>query len=135
MTGWGSTRCSRLALALAIPPLICAGLRQTATAATVTVTNTGARAGTTVVQVYVGDAEASVPRPVKELKGFAKVHLAAGESRSVTIALDARAFAFFDVAAQGWRVEAGQFGISVGFSSADLRAVASVTLPGQMLPV
>ena len=105
------------------------------TTVSVTVTNTGAREGATVVQIYVGDTEASVARPVKELKGFAKVRLAAGESRRVTIALAARAFAFFDVAAQGWRIEAGQFDISVGFSAADLRAVASVTLPGQMLPL
>ena len=100
----------------------------------VTVTNTGDRRGT-VVQVYVGDAEASVPRPVKELKGFAKVSLAAGREPRMTITLDARAFAFFDVAAQGWRIEAGQFDISVGLSSADLRASVSVTRPAQMLPL
>ncbi len=109
----------------------------TATGATVsvTVTNTGDRAGATVVQVYVGDVEATVARPVKELKGFAKVHLAAGESRTVTVALDARAFAFFDVAAAGWRIEAGRFDISVGLSAVDLRGTVSLSLLAQMLPL
>ena len=100
-----------------------------------TVTNTGARAGSTVVQVYVGDPEASVPRPVKELKGFAKIRLEPGESRLVEIALEPRAFAYFDVAAAAWRIEAGAFEISAGFSAADLRLSGQVTLPGRMLPV
>ncbi len=100
-----------------------------------TVTNTGARAGSTVVQVYVGDVEASVPRPKKELKGFAKVHLNAGESRRVTIALNDRAFAFFDVTAGQWRIEAGAFEISTGFSAADLRAATVVSRTAALLPV
>lgn len=102
---------------------------------TVTLTNTGDRVGSTVVQVYVGDPQASVPRPVKELKGFAKVTLEPGASREVEVALDARAFAFFDVAAQGWRIEAGEFVVSVGFSATDLRARATVTRGGQTLPL
>ncbi len=102
---------------------------------TVTLTNTGARAGSTVVQVYVGDLEASVARPVKELKGFAKVTLAAGESRVVRVALRPRDFAFYDLAAGLWRVEAGKFAISAGFSATDLRATAEVTMAGQKLPL
>ena len=100
-----------------------------------TVTNTGARAGSTVVQVYVGDLDASVPRPMKELKGFAKVHLAADESRRVTMLLDDRAFAFFDVTAGQWRIEAGAFEISTGFSVADLRSVTVVQKAAALLAV
>jgi beta-glucosidase len=96
--------------------------------------NTGDRAGSTVVQVYVGDVEASVPRPKKELKGFAKVHLVAGESATVTIPLDPRAFAFFDLTVGQWRIEAGAFEVSTGFSAADLRAVTVVEMVGALLP-
>jgi beta-glucosidase len=98
-------------------------------------TNTGARAGASVVQVYVGDVEASVVRPLRELKGFAKVRLAAGESRVVEVALDDRAFAFFDVAAQVWRVEAGEFRVSVGLSSADIAASVLMTRGAAVLPL
>ena len=107
----------------------------TSTGVTATVTNTGARAGSTVVQVYVGDVAASVPRPIKELKGFAKLHLAAGESCKVTIALDDRAFAFFDVTAAQWRIEAGAFEISTGFSATDLRSVSTVERAAALLAV
>ena len=98
-------------------------------------TNTGAREGATVVQVYVGDVEASVPRPKKELKGFAKLALKAGESRAVEVALNARAFAFFDVAAQVWRIEAGAFEVSLGFSASDLNASVMVRRGAEVLPV
>ncbi len=91
--------------------------------------NTGANSGTTVVQLYVGDPEASVPRPEKELKAFAKVHLKAGEVRDITFTLTDRDFAFWDVAAQNWRVEAGRFVISAGFSAIDLRASVEVVRP------
>jgi beta-glucosidase len=88
-----------------------------------------------VVQVYVGDPEASVARPLKELKGFAKATLDPGASREVEVALDARAFAFFDVAVGGWRIEAGRFEISAGFSATDLRASAEISRAGEMLPL
>ncbi len=101
----------------------------------VTLTNTGARAGATVVQVYVGDVECSVPRPVKELKGFAKVRLQPGEGRQIEVALDPRAFAFFDVAAQLWRIEDGAFDLSVGFSAQDLRQTRRVTRSAATLPL
>jgi beta-glucosidase len=94
--------------------------------ATVTVTNTGARAGSTVVQLYVSDAEASSPRPAKELKAFAKVALDAGESRQVTLTLDARSFAFFRAEAKHWLVESGDFTLHVGQSSADLPLTATI---------
>lgn len=92
----------------------------------VTVTNTGERRGAEVVQVYVGDLEASVDRPLRELAGFAKVRLDPGESRRVEVALDERAFAFWGDA--GWRVEPGAFRIEVGRSSRDLPLSAEVVL-------
>jgi beta-glucosidase len=86
----------------------------------VTVTNTGERSGSDVVQVYVRDRESSVHRPDKELKGFAKVHLAPGASSVASIPLDRRAFAIWDVAAHDWLVEAGTFDVVVARSSADV---------------
>lgn len=94
--------------------------------ATVTLTNTGARAGSTVVQLYVSDTESSSPRPAKELKAFAKVALAPGESRQVTLTLDARSFAFFRTEAKHWLVESGDFTLRVGQSSADLPLTATI---------
>jgi len=79
--------------------------------------------------VYVGEAKPSVPRPAKELKGFSRVELAAGETRHVTNSLDARAFAFYDVAGKHGQADAGNFSILVGESSADTPLTASVSLP------
>jgi beta-glucosidase len=81
------------------------------------VTNTGHREGAEVAEVYVGDSHASIPRPVKELKGFAKVNLKPGESKRVTLKLDRRAFSFYDVAKKNWKAEPGAFAILVGGSS------------------
>ncbi|WCO68075.1 glycoside hydrolase family 3 C-terminal domain-containing protein [Iamia majanohamensis] len=86
---------------------------------TVRVTNTGDRAGSDVVQVYVRDREAALPRPDKELKGFAKVHLEAGASEVVTVVLDRRSFAVWDVPTHAWLVETGTFDVVVARSSAD----------------
>jgi beta-glucosidase len=99
------------------------------------VTNTGARAGQTVVQAYVHPAKAPVDRPDRELKAFAKLSLAPGETTEVELDLSARAFAWFDVAAQAWQVTAGDYRISVGFSSADIRAEGAVAQAGRSLPV
>jgi beta-glucosidase len=93
------------------------------------VTNTGSRAGSEVAQVYVGEAKPSVPRPAKELKGFSRVELAAGETKHVTPLLDARAFAFYDAAGKHWQADAGTFAILVGDSSAETPLSATVTLP------
>ena len=82
-------------------------------------------AGSDVVQIYVRDVESSVHRPDKELKGFAKVHLAPGESADVAVALDRRSFAVWDVAAHDWLVERGDFEIVVARSSVDV--VATLT--------
>lgn len=100
----------------------------------VTLTNTGARPGAEVVQVYLGDPEASVDRPVRELVGFAKVRLAPGESRRVEVVLDERAFAFWDTGAGdgsnegGWVVEPGAFRVEVGASSRDIRLATEIRL-------
>jgi beta-glucosidase len=92
------------------------------------VTNTGTRAGADVAQVYVGDGHAKVPRPPKELKGFAKVALAPGESRRVTVELNRRSFSYYDVKAKQWHAEPGVFRILVGRSSADIQLSAPLTL-------
>ena len=91
----------------------------------VEVCNTGSRAGAQVVQLYVRDVDSTLARPEKELKAFAKVQLDPGESTTVTLSLDRGAFAVWDVASGGWRVEAGEFELLVGTSSAD---IASRTL-------
>ncbi len=81
------------------------------------VTNTGQRAGAEVAEVYVADGHASVARPAKELKGFAKVQLKPGETQTITVALDRRAFAYYDVKKKDWAVAPGEFTILVGGSS------------------
>lgn len=104
-------------------------------AATVTasVTNTGQRAGAEVVQVYVGDVEASVARPLRELKGFVKVYLEPGQTRQVSCQLDERAFAFWSRRLQQWVVESGEFLIAVGRSSRDLVATEAITIDAPRL--
>jgi beta-glucosidase len=82
-----------------------------------TLTNTGTRAGAEVAQVYVGERHPKVPRPVKELKGFARVALQPGESREVTVELDRRAFSYYDESSADWKLQPGRFDISVGGSS------------------
>jgi beta-glucosidase len=94
---------------------------------TVTVTNTGDRAGDEVVQLYVRDPAASVTRPVLELKGFVRVELAAGESRTVTFETPVGQLGFHD-RDLGYVVEPGRFDVFVGPSSADLVEVGSVTV-------
>ena len=79
------------------------------------------REGAEVVQLYVQDVQASVPRPLKELKGFEKVSLRAGQAKVVSITLDARAMSFYDVTRKQWTVEPGQFKILIGSSSRDIR--------------
>jgi beta-glucosidase len=100
---------------------------------TASVTNTGRRSGAEVVQVYVGDIEASVARPLRELKGFVKVHLEPGETQQVSCQLDDRAFAFWSRRFQRWVVESGEFMIAVGSSSRDLVATETITLDAPRL--
>jgi beta-glucosidase len=88
----------------------------------VSVKNTGKRAGAEVVQLYLGDMEASVPRPAKELKGFNKVFLEPGESKTLTITLTPRDLSFWDVKSQDWLAEEGQFKVMIGSSVANIQA-------------
>jgi beta-glucosidase len=92
------------------------------------VRNTGRRAGAEVAQIYVRDVESSLPRPLKELKGFRKIFLKAGEKQRVTVTLPANAFSFYDPARGGWLLEAGDFHITVGASSRDIRLEGKVRL-------
>ncbi|WP_062380061.1 glycoside hydrolase family 3 C-terminal domain-containing protein [Demequina pelophila] len=92
----------------------------------VSVTNVGERAGAEVVQAYVGDPESAVDRPVRELKGFAKVRLEPGETARVRIELDRRAFAYWGE--RGWTVDPGAFLVEVGASSRDIRASQRIVL-------
>ncbi len=101
----------------------------------VDVTNSGPVRGMETVQVYVHDVQSTLVRPVRELKGFAKVELEPGETKRVTVALDARAFAFWHVLHQQWVVESGDFDLLVGASSADMRVQARVRVEStQVLP-
>jgi beta-glucosidase len=83
------------------------------------VSNTGTRVGTAVPQVYIANPTASVPRPPKELKGFTKITLQPGETRRVSVPLDVRSLAYYDVKGRQWRAEAGKYTVLVGGSSAD----------------
>ncbi|PJJ47726.1 glycoside hydrolase family 3 C-terminal domain-containing protein [Hymenobacter chitinivorans] len=93
-----------------------------------TVTNTGKTAGAEVVQVYVHDDQAAVKRPEKELKGFDKVFLKPGESKTVTVNLDTNAFQYYDESKKQWVLEPGKFDVLVGSSSRDIRLTGNVTL-------
>lgn len=95
---------------------------------TVRVTNTGDRAGAEVVQLYIADKESSLPRPVKELKGFEKVFLAPGESADVKFTIGADALKFYDPALPGWRAEKGDFEALVGAASDDIRTTVAFAL-------
>ena len=88
---------------------------------TLDVTNTGRRAGKEVVQLYIRDMKASVLRPPAELKGFRKVGLNPGETKTVDLHLDRRSFSFYDVEKKQWVAEPGEFEILVGSSSRDIR--------------
>ncbi len=92
------------------------------------VTNTGERHGADVAQIYVAEDHPSVARPAQELKGFARVSLDPGETRHVTIPLDARSFAWYDVKAKAWHADAGKFTIYVSRSSEDKKLEGQITL-------
>jgi beta-glucosidase len=92
------------------------------------VTNTGKRAGADVAEVFVGDHHAPVPRPVKELKGFARVNLGPGETKTVTVRLDRRAFSYFDVGKHAWTMAPGDFDLFVARSAADIELTGKVSL-------
>ena len=101
---------------------------------TLTVTNTGKRAGAEIVQLYVAEPGAEVFRPAQELKGFAKVQLQPGESKTVTIPLDDKAFRYWNTRTDSWEVEGGSYELRVGASSADIRLTAVVEVAGTGAP-
>lgn len=111
--------------------LSAASIRDTdALEVSVEVTNTGNRKGKEVVQLYVADRESSALRPLRELKGMAKVELAPGETREVRFTLDHRAFAYWSEELGDWYVESGAFGIQIGRSSRDIALEAEVEVTG-----
>ncbi len=85
------------------------------------VRNTGKVAGAEIAQLYVSDVESTIYRPVKELKGFKKVYLEAGEEKKIELTLNSRAFAYYNVNINDWHIESGDFDILVGASSRDIR--------------
>ena len=94
----------------------------------VSVKNTGAREGQEVVQLYISDKKSSLPRPVKELKGFQKVKLAPGEEKAVTLTIDKKALSFFDDAKHEWVAEPGKFEAIIGSSSRDIKGIVPFEL-------
>lgn len=104
---------------------------------TFTVKNIGKVAGAEIAQVYVNDTESTLYRPKQELKGFKKVYLEPGEEKDVTISLDSRAFAYYNVAINDWHVESGDFRILVGASSRDIKleTIVNVTSGNPSAPI
>lgn len=92
--------------------------------------NTGSFDGAEVAQLYVGKPDGEIFRPAKELKGFKKVHIKAGESATVTIPFDDKTFRYFNVKTDKWEVEGGEYVLYIGASSADIRLTASVERQG-----
>ncbi len=97
------------------------------------ITNIGQRAGAEVAELYVGPENPSVPRPIKELKGFQKVYLKTGESKQVTIKLNQRSLAFYNVQAHAWEADPGVYTILVGSSSQDIRLNGKLVNPSLSL--
>ena len=95
-----------------------------------TVTNTGSLAGTEIVQLYVSKKNSELFRPAKELKGFARVTLAPGEKQRITITLDDKAFRFWNVKANRWEIEGGEYELLVGASVEDIRLCEKITVHG-----
>lgn len=98
--------------------------------ARVTVKNTGALAGKEVVQIYVAPPADGMYRPARELRAYAKVELAPGESKTVELNLDRRAFAYYDAQAGAWRVDGGTYTVEAGSSSRDIRLTQTVNVQG-----
>ncbi len=96
--------------------------------ATIAVTNTGKVAGKEIVQLYVARADRTAGEPVKQLKSFAKIFLRPSETRTVELALDSRAFAFWDAATHRWTVQAGTYRVMVGGASDDIRAIKEIVI-------
>lgn len=96
------------------------------------VTNTGERAGADVSQVYIGEVSPKISRPAKELKGFSRVQLAPGETKHVSITLDGRAFAYYDVTAKRWHANPGNYSVQIGRSSEDTQLRSTINLSNEL---
>jgi beta-glucosidase len=97
--------------------------------ATVDVTNTGSRAGNEVVELYIHDPLPQIDKPVRELKGFARVSLDPGQTAAATFTLTPRDLAYFDVPGKQWKADAGAYDVEFAASSRDIRRRATLTLP------
>ena len=104
-------------------------------AVTFTVKNSGLTDGAEIAQLYISCPESAVCRPRKELKGFCKVFLKAGEEKRITLLLDDKAFRYYDVNSGGWEVERGTYRIQIGASVSDIRLQQSIWIPGTAEPV
>ena len=96
----------------------------------IAVKNTGTATGTEIVQLYISKKDGQIFRPVKELKGFARVTLALGEKQRITIALDDKAFRFWNVKSNRWEIEGGEYELLVGASVEDIRLKESISVRG-----
>ena len=95
---------------------------------TIPVKNTGKVAGKEIVQLYVNDEKSSLPRPLKELKGFEKVSLEPGEEKLVSFTISKEALSFYDDKKSAWIAEPGKFKIMIGASATDIKATVDFTL-------
>lgn len=109
-------------------------LKADARSVTLTVTNTGSRAGAEIVQVYAAKPDAQIFRPAQELKAFTKVWLEAGESKTVILPLDDKAFRYWNTKTDSWEVEGGTYELRVGASAVDIRLTATVKVNGTSAP-
>ena len=103
-------------------------------AVSITIKNTGKVSGAEVVQLYLAYPQAIVARVQQELKGFAKVRLAPGEKQTVTLTLNRRSFAYYDVQSAAWLVENGPAEIRIGASSRDIRLSQTIRAAGEEYP-
>lgn len=102
---------------------------------TFNITNTGDVSGMEIAQLYVGSQSEQIFRPAKELKGFAKISLNPGETKSVTIPFDDKTFRYFNVKTNQWEVEEADYQIFIGASSADIRLTDTVSIEGTNAPI
>ena len=110
-------------------------LKADETSVAFTITNTGKADGAEIAQVYVSCKDGKVFRPKKELKGFAKVFLKAGESKTITVKLDDKAFRYFNVKTNKWEVETADYEICVGASVSDIRLTETIHVTGTNAPI
>jgi beta-glucosidase len=101
--------------------------------ASFTVTNSGKRAGAEIAELYVGQQNPKISRPIKELKGFAKVYLQPGQSKTVTLELSQRSFAYFNTTTEEWDAVPGEYNVLVGGSSQDTPLKGQVSLKSEFI--